>query len=319
MRWPLGDDPARRQVPPLHLRVPDSGVAGIDQVEVGALPVPHLPSGVPGIGQDRRDRPQRPPRAGAVRVASRVGGGRARDRGVVQGARDPGGAVPGQPLREHPPHHRRCGRVRLQAVCPPAPRRVRLVRMRPGISQPVSVWRSAAQVPTLLPGLGGHRSPHPDPGPGDLPLRRQPERQHGLLVILGVPVHRAADLGHPQLDPVMLQQRRHRRVLAAVERPLVLPDHDRVPAAVRVRQLRDQSGGLRSPGPRQGPGFPAVEELGRNRAVPGRQNTGLLPLPRPRRHRVLLVLGRHPPVKREPQPAAAPHVPAATSALVQPP
>jgi len=36
----------------------------------------------------------------------------------------------------------------------------------------------------------------PYPGPGDLPLGRQPERQHRLLVILGMPVHPAA---HPPL------------------------------------------------------------------------------------------------------------------------
>src|SRR5262249_22479337 len=80
--------------------------------------------------------------------------------------------------------------------------------------------------------------------------------EHGLLVVLGVPVHPPADLGHPQPDAVVLEQRSHRRVLAAAERPLVLPDHDRVPPAVRVRELRDQCGGLRASRPRQGPACP---------------------------------------------------------------
>jgi len=44
-----------------------------------------------------------------------------------------------------------------------------------------------------------------------------------LLMVLGVPVDPAAHLRHPQPDAVVLEQRRHRRVLAAVERPLVLP------------------------------------------------------------------------------------------------
>ena len=61
-----------------------------------------------------------------------------------------------------------------------------------------------------------------------------------------------------------------------------------------------------------------VRGLGRNRAVPGHQNTGLLPLPYPRRHRVLPVLGRYPPVKDEFQPAAARRTPAATSGLLSP-
>src|ERR1700738_2388372 len=44
-----------------------------------------------------------------------------------------------------------------------------------------------------------------------------------MLGLVGDP---AAGVGHPQLDTVMLKQRGHRRVLAPVERPLVLPDHD---------------------------------------------------------------------------------------------
>jgi hypothetical protein len=214
--------------------------------------------------------------------------------------------VPGQPLREHPPHHRRRRRVGLEPVRPAAPRGVGLVRMRPGIGQPVPVRRPTAQVPSLLAGLGGHRGADPDPGPGDLPLGRQPERQHGLLVVLGVPVDPAADFGHPQLDPVVLEQRSHRGVLAGVERPLVLPDHDRIPAAVRIGQLRDQRGGLRAPRPRQGTALPRLEELRHDDPDPGNQHQGLLQLPRPRRHRILPVLGRDPPVKREPQTAPAP-------------
>jgi hypothetical protein len=59
-------------------------------------------------------------------------------------------------------------------------------------------------------------------------------------VVLGVPVDPPADLRHPQLDPVVREQRGHQGVLAAVERPLVLPDHDRVPPSVRISELPDQ-------------------------------------------------------------------------------
>src|SRR6266700_3154576 len=103
------------------------GAGRVDQVEIGALPVPHLTARVPGGGQDRRHRPQRPRRTRAVRVPPGVGGGRARDTGVVQGAGDPGGAVP-----------------------VPSPCGVRLVRVRSRISEPVPVRRAAAQVPALL-------------------------------------------------------------------------------------------------------------------------------------------------------------------------
>jgi hypothetical protein len=74
-----------------------------------------------------------PRRFGAASV--RIRRGRARDPGIVERPGDPGYAVPGQPPHEHPTHHRRCGRIRLQAVRPPSPRRVRLVRMRTGIRE----------------------------------------------------------------------------------------------------------------------------------------------------------------------------------------
>ena len=199
---------------------------------------------------------------------------------------------------------------------PGGPTRRAPCRVRSGISQPVPVRRAAAQVPALLPGLGSHRGADPDPGPGDLPLGRQAQHQHRLLVILSAPVNPPAHLRHPQLDTVMLEQRGHRRVLAAVERPLVLPDHDRVPPPVRVSELSDQRGGPRAVPPRQAAAVPGVEELRHDLTVPGHQHPGLLPLPRPRRHRILPVLRRHPPVKREPQPAATRHArPAPPGAL----
>jgi hypothetical protein len=101
----------------------------------------------------------------------------------------------------------------------------------------------------------------------------------------------------------VLEQGRHRGVLGAVEGPLVLPDHDRVPATVRVGQRGDQGRSLRAPRPCQRPAVADVEELGHDAPVPGYQGGGLIPLPRPRRHRVLPVLGRDPPVKREAQAA----------------
>ncbi len=52
--------------------------------------------------------------------------------------------------------------------------------------------------------------------------------------------------GGPELDAVVGEQRHHRRVLVPVERPLVLPDHDRIERAVWVghrRQQRDRGFG----------------------------------------------------------------------------
>ena len=276
---------------PLHGLVPEDDIGGVGQFGVGALPVPYLPARVPGVLQDRGDRAECPARPAPVRVPGGVGCGRARHPGLVQRPGDPRHRMPGQALGEDPPHHGCRPRVGFQAVRPPAPRGVRLVRVRSRVREPVPVGRTAAQVPALLPGLDGHRGSDPDTGPGDLPLGRQPQHRHGLLVMLGSEVDPAAGLRCPQLHAVVLEQRRHRRVLAAVERPLVLPDHDRVPPPVRVGELGDQGGGLRAAGPGKLPGLGHVEELRHDLPVAADQRPGLLPLPRPRRHRILPVLG----------------------------
>ena len=57
VRGTAGDDPPVGQVPPLHGSVPEGDVAGVGQFGVGALPVPHLSPRIPGILQDRGDRP----------------------------------------------------------------------------------------------------------------------------------------------------------------------------------------------------------------------------------------------------------------------
>ena len=113
----------------------------------------------------------------------------------------------------------------------------------------------------------------------------------------------------------MLEQRRHQRVLVPVERPLVLPDHDRVPPAARIGQRRHQDGGLCPPRPRQRPALPRIEELGHDHPVPADQHDSLLQLPCPRRHRVLPVFGRHPAVERKPQASPAAHPCPAANAL----
>jgi len=69
---------------------------------------------------------------------------------------------------------------------------------------------------------------------------------------------------------------------------------------VRVGHRRHQRGGLRPERPGQHPALADVEELGRNSPVPGDQRTRLVTLPRPGRDRILVFLGGHPPVEREP-------------------
>jgi hypothetical protein len=56
-----------------------------------------------------------------------------------------------------------------------------------------------------------------------------------------VRAHVGQHRGHPQLDAIVLEQRRHRGVLGAVAGTLLLADHDRVPpgGAADCRSLRD--------------------------------------------------------------------------------
>jgi hypothetical protein len=78
---------------------------------------------------------------------------------------------------------------------------------------------------------------------------------------------------------------------------------DRVPPPAGICELGDQCGGLRAACPRHRPAFPHIEQLRHDHPVPPHQRLGLLALPRPRRHRILPVLRRHPPVKQEPEPS----------------
>jgi hypothetical protein len=246
-----------------------------------------------------------------MRVPARVHRRRAGHTRVVQRPGDPRHRMARQPLREHPSHDIRGLRGRLKPVRAPCPGGVHLVRVRSRVRQPVPVRGPPAQV-APLPGLRGHGRPHPDAGPGDLPLRRQPQHGHRPLVLLRGVVDPAAGLGHPQLGPVMLDQRRHQRVLAAVKGPLVLPHHDRVPPAVRVGQRGDQRGGPRAAAPRHRPALPGIEELRHDPPVTAHQRIGLRALPGPRGHRILSVLRRHPPVEDETQaPALSSCAPAA--------
>jgi hypothetical protein len=130
-----------------------------------------------------------------------------------------------------------------------------------------------------------------------------PQGQHRLLVILGLVVDPAAEFGGPQLDAIVLEQRRHGGVLATVEGPLVFADHDGVPATLWIGQQSDQRSGLWAACPGQRPAEPDVKELGHDPPMPSHQSGGLLPLPGPRGHRILMILSRHPPVEGEPQQA----------------
>src|SRR5262249_28660447 len=90
--------------------------------------------------------------------------------------------------------------------------------------------------PALDLRLGGHRGAEPDLDPVPLAFGDTAEHGHDQVVGLVVRVDGAADLGHPQRDAPVGEQREGVAELVAVERPLRLADHHRVEPALPVRK-----------------------------------------------------------------------------------
>ena len=128
-----------------------------------------------------------------MRVPAWVCRRRARDASLAQRPRDPRHRMPLKPLSEDPPDCRGSLRIRFEPLGTPPSGGVGLVRVRPGVAETVPVRRTPAQVTALLSHLDRHRGPHPDTGPVHLPLGRQPQHRHRVLVVLG----RRSRLGRP--------------------------------------------------------------------------------------------------------------------------
>lgn len=128
-------DPVRAGVPHPHRALTGAPVAGHGLTVIGELPVPYLPAGVAGVGQDRGHRPQCPHRVVAVGVAVLVVHAGRGDTALVEQSGDPRRAHPVQPAGEHPPHRARGCRVDVQAVLAASPCRMHHLRVRAGVDQ----------------------------------------------------------------------------------------------------------------------------------------------------------------------------------------
>ena len=82
--------------------------------------------------------------------------------------------------------------------------------------------------------MGEHGVPRADLHAAPLGLGQPAEEAHEHLVAFAVGVDPPAELGHPQLDPVVRELREHELELAARERPLRLGDHQGRPPPGRV-------------------------------------------------------------------------------------
>ncbi len=268
---------------------------------VGALAVPHLAAGVAGVGEYRPHRVQHPPAPSPVGVAGGVGGGRAGNARVVEGAGDAGHAVSGQPLGEYPRYDGPALGVDGQGLRAHAAAGEGPVRVRAGVHQPVSVGRAAAEVAALVPGLDRHRGPGADPGASDLPFGEDAQEDHQFLLPGHLGVDGTAQFRHPHLDPVVLEQRGHGGELVAVEGSLTRADHHRIELPLRIRHRHQERGSLWPARPGDGATATGVEELCDDPPVTRHQRLRAHQLPGPGRCRVLVVLRGHPAVEREPK------------------
>ena len=161
---------------------------------MGGLPVPHLPAGIARIAQDHRYRAQRPRAATAMPVPARIHVRRTRDPALGELAGDARHAPALPTPREHPPHVRCRRRIRVETLQSPPPLRVRPIRVRPAVHQPVSVRRPPAQVSALLAHLGLHSGHDPVTRPQHLAPRLRTENCQQRPVFGRLRVDRAAGL-----------------------------------------------------------------------------------------------------------------------------
>jgi hypothetical protein len=109
---------------------------------------------------------------------------------------------------------------------------------------------------------------------------------------LGVRVDRSADLGHPQLDAIVNEQRECETELVAAECPMRFADDDAVEAPTRIGECVQQPGGFGAALPGERSRLADVEELCDDLAVDGGdQRVGSVELPGSARGGVLAVFG----------------------------
>ena len=122
--------------------------------------------GQPGLRtDDRGPRRLRPPSPRAMTGADHGQGPlpTARHPGIIQSPGDPRSGMPRQPLPQHTRHHRRRGRIRLEPVRPPPPRRAPYSDAAP---HPRAGTRTAGARPDTGPAPGSAPPSRYAPGPG---------------------------------------------------------------------------------------------------------------------------------------------------------
>ncbi|WP_307871829.1 hypothetical protein [Micromonospora sp. U21] len=118
------------------------------------------------------------------------------------------------------------------------------------VAECVAVGRASAEVAVLEEGLGGHGGADAEFDAVAFALAHAAEDGHDQFVCLVVGVDGAADLGHPELDAVVGEQRHREAGLIAVEGAVRFADDDGGEPAPGVAQRREEKVGLGSALPR---------------------------------------------------------------------
>jgi hypothetical protein len=142
--------------------------------------------------------------------------GRVRDAITRQALGDGVEAVPGDELGEDPPHHGGRLGVEGELVHALAVSRLGGVGMRARVGDEVPVGRASSEEPAFHLGLCGHGSADSDLDPVPFAFGQAAEGGHDHVVGLVVGVDGPADLGYPQRDAVMGEQREGVAELVAV-------------------------------------------------------------------------------------------------------
>lgn len=141
--------------------------------------------------------------------------------------------------------------VRLQRAETGAGRRLGPVGMREvGIDEAVAVVRAATE-PAPIGGEGEDSGPGAVLNTSSLGFGEATEEAHDEIMGFAVRVDGAADLWHPQLDPVVAEHREDELELGTREGSLRFADDQAAPPALRVGNVGKEPARLGSSGPRE--------------------------------------------------------------------
>ena len=109
----------------------------------------------------------------------------------------------------------------------------------------IAIRWPATEVAATSPSHSRHRVLDAALDAGPFGFAEPTEERHHEIVGFAVGIDAAADLGHPEFDAVMPQQRCGEAVLTAGEGALGLTDDDRIEGPIWLSAVREEPRGLR--------------------------------------------------------------------------